>query len=72
MPKMIRASETLRSLGIKLEVHRCAWGYALHDPDLQAQRTPVHDTPDDAVRAAIDGERPEPYSADEDPHPSAS
>ena len=55
---MKRATATLQKAGIKLEVAKCLWGYTLHDPALNPQRSMVFNSASEAVQAAKGGYRP--------------
>ena len=59
MPILKRATAKLREAGIeRLEVHRHLWGYIVMDPAMRKQRNWCHDSAEEAVQAAIKGERP--------------
>ena len=53
---MIRATRKVAHLG--LEVQKGTYGYYLFIPGVYLQSGKVHDTIDECVSAAIDGERP--------------
>jgi len=48
-----------------LEVHRGLYGFSVHDRTLVSQRAIVHKTSDQAVAAALAGERPLPLEKPE-------
>ena len=58
MPIMKRATAQLQQHGIALIVVKRLWGYSLENPAYQRQQSRCHNTVQDAIDAAIAGERP--------------
>lgn len=54
-----RATKKLREAGLFLEVQKYSEGFVLIDPRLNHQRGICHPTAEEAVKAALAGERPQ-------------
>lgn len=54
-----RATKKVQDAGILLEVHKGIYGPYLTDPSLKRQRGKVYKDANEAVQAALNGERPE-------------
>jgi hypothetical protein len=65
MPVYKRATKKLQEAGINLEVRKGLWGPWLSDPTLRRQRGKCYKTPEEAVQAALAGERPVALADDE-------
>lgn len=58
MPLLKRATKQLAEQGIALQVIKGCYGPYLYDPSLRKQRGKVYKSAEDAVAAAVAGERP--------------
>ena len=72
MPVLKRATARLKAAGVILEVRSSLYGYYLSDPKLKAQTgATVYKNIDQAIAAALAGERAEPLEGQEVNKPSA-
>jgi len=57
--RLARATQELRKAGIRhIEIRRGLWGPMIYDPRMKSQQGRCYDSPQDAVKAALAGERP--------------